>query len=77
MCQGRLEGFKMEKAVDAEGLGVESGEGIKIVQLGHDISSVQSLSCVQLFGPHGLQHARPPCPSPAPGVYSNSCPLSW
>ena len=24
----------------------------------------------------GLQHARPPCPSPAPGVYSNSCPLS-
>ena len=26
--------------------------------------------------PHGLQHARPPCASPAPGVYSNSCPLS-
>ena len=26
--------------------------------------------------PHGLQHARPPCPSPTPGVYSNSCPLS-
>ena len=26
---------------------------------------------------HGLQHARPPCPSPTPGVYSNSCPLSW
>ena len=26
--------------------------------------------------PHGLQHARPPCPSPAPGAYSNSCPLS-
>ena len=26
--------------------------------------------------PHGLQHARPPCPSPAPGVYSNLCPLS-
>ena len=24
-----------------------------------------------------LQHARPPWPSPAPGVYSNSCPLSW
>ena len=28
------------------------------------------------LGPHGLQHARPPCPSPTPGVYSNSCPLS-
>ena len=27
--------------------------------------------------PHGLQHARPPCPSLTPGVYSNSCPLSW
>ena len=26
--------------------------------------------------PHGLQHARPPCPSPTPGVYSNPCPLS-
>ena len=26
--------------------------------------------------PNGLQHARPPCPSPTPGVYSNSCPLS-
>ena len=25
---------------------------------------------------HGLQHARPPCPSPTPGVYSNSWPLS-
>ena len=24
---------------------------------------------------HGLQHARPPCPSPTPGVHSNSCPL--
>ena len=26
--------------------------------------------------PHGLQHARLPCPSPIPGAYSNSCPLS-
>ena len=26
--------------------------------------------------PHGLQHARPPCPSPTPGAYPNSCPLS-
>ena len=26
--------------------------------------------------PHGLQHARPPCPSPTLRVYSNSCPLS-
>ena len=26
--------------------------------------------------PHGLQHTRPPCPSPTPGVHPNSCPLS-
>ena len=26
---------------------------------------------------HGLQHATPPYPSPTPGVYSNSCPLSY
>ena len=26
--------------------------------------------------PHDSQHASPPCPSPAPGVHSNSCPLS-
>ena len=26
---------------------------------------------------HGLKHARLPCPSPTPRVYSNSCPLSW
>ena len=27
--------------------------------------------------PHESQHARPPCPSQTPGVYSNSCPSSW
>ena len=27
--------------------------------------------------PHGLQHARPPCPSPTPGVHSDSHPSSW
>ena len=26
--------------------------------------------------PHGLQNTRTPCPSPTPGVYANSCPLS-
>ena len=26
--------------------------------------------------PHGPQHARPPCPSPTPGVHPNPCPLS-
>ena len=41
-------------------------------------SSVQ-FSCSVMsdsLWPHGLQQARPPCPSPTPRVYSNSCPLS-
>ena len=27
--------------------------------------------------PHRLKNARPPCPSPTPGGYPNSCPASW
>ena len=41
-------------------------------------SSVQ-FSCSVMsdsLRPHESQHARPPCPSQAPGVYSNSCPSS-
>ena len=40
------------------------------------ISSVQSLSHVQLFATPEPQHARPPCPSPTLGVHPNPCPLS-
>ena len=40
-----------------------------LVQFSHSVVS-NSLQ------PHGLQHARLPCPSPIPGAYSNSCPLS-
>ena len=39
-------------------------------------SSVESLSRVQLFVTSYTAAARPPCPSPTPRVYSNSCPLS-
>ena len=41
--------------------------------------SVQSSHSVlsDSLWPHELQHARPPCPSPTPGVYSNPCPSSW
>ena len=40
-------------------------------------SLVQLLSCVWLTACQGLQHARPPCPSPTPGACSSSCPSRW
>ena len=42
------------------------------------LSSVQFSHSVvsDSLRPHELQYARPPCPSPTPGVYSNPCPLS-
>ena len=40
------------------------------------ISSVLSLIRVWPLVTHEPQHARSPCPSPTPGVYPNSCPLS-
>ena len=41
-------------------------------------SSVQFSHSVMFnsLRPHGLQHNRPPCPSPTPGVYSNLCQMS-
>ena len=44
-------------------------KGISSVQFSHSVMS-------NSFRPHESQHARPPCPSPAPGVHSNSCPSS-
>ena len=44
----------------------------------HNLYSVQ-FSCSVMsdsLQPHELQHARPPCPSPTPGVHPNPCPLS-
>ena len=44
----------------------------------YQINSIQ-LSCSVVsdsLQPHELQHARPLCPSPTPGVHSNSCPSS-
>ena len=39
------------------------------VQFSHSVMS-------NSLWPHGLQHTRPPCPSPTPGDYPNACPLS-
>ena len=43
-----------------------------------NLPSVQFSQSVMSYSlwPHGLQHTRPPCPSPIPRVYVNSCPLS-
>ena len=49
-----------------------------ITKIWNNLSSVQSSRSVisDSLQPHGLQHTRLPCPSPSPGVYSDSCPSS-
>ena len=42
----------------------------------HQFSSVQLLSCIQLFETPWTTARKAPCPSPTPGAYPNSCPLS-
>ena len=47
---------------------------IVILKLHWFIVVFQSLSCIQLFATHGLQHARLPCPSTISQSLLNSCP---
>ena len=59
-------------------------DGIKSTSLWNDTKKDNINSSVQFsrsvvynsLRPHGLQHTRPPCLSPTPRVYSNSCPSS-
>ena len=68
----------------AKGSGKKLILGEKEVNYGHvkyetvQFSSVQFSRSVMSdsLQPHELQHARPPCPSPTPGVHSNSRPWS-
>ena len=46
------------------------GQNRSSVQFSHSVVS-------DSLRPHESQHARPPCPSPTPRVYPNSCPSSW
>ena len=46
----------------------EESDGLQSSQFSHSVVS-------DSLRPHELQHARPPCPSPTPGVHSNPCPL--
>ena len=53
---------------------------LKVESLPFWSSSVSQFSCSVMsdsLRPHGLQHTRPPCPSPTPRAYSNSCPSCW
>ena len=54
------------------------GKYVGIELLDHRIDVSQFSRSVMSYSlrPRGLWHARPPCPSPTPGVYSNSRPLS-
>ena len=45
---------------------------IKLISLNDQFSHSVVSDSLQ---PHGLRHARPPCPSPTAVVYSDSCPL--
>ena len=59
-------------------LGLFSHQRSNVIYHPEMLSSVQ-FSCSVVsdsLPPHGLQHARPPCPSPTPGVYSDLGPLS-
>ena len=51
---------------------------VKIFLKGFQVLSVQFSRSVMSdsLRPHEPQHARPPCPSPTPGVHPNPCPLS-
>jgi len=65
-------------------LGDLPNTGIKLRSPAWRVESLLTFSSVQFshavesnsLWPHELQHARPPCPSPTPGVHSNSCPSS-
>ena len=59
-------------------LGALSRKSLPTLKNANVISTVQFSHSVvsDSLQPHESQHARPPCPSPTPGVYSNPCPSS-
>ena len=65
----RIPGFHCCVLHSIPGWGPEIPQAASSVQFSRSVVS-------DSLRPRGLQHARPPCPSPTPGVYSDSCPLS-
>ena len=59
-------GKKQKQNQTNPGKGQESPRSISSVQFSHSVMS-------DSLRPHELQHARPPCPSPTPGVHPNLC----
>ena len=74
VVQGILKSLLQHHSLKAS---ILQGSGFFMIQLSQ-FSSVQFSGSVvsDNLWPHGLQHARPPCPKPTPRVYSNSCPQS-
>ena len=79
MAEGEeLKSLLMKVKEEGEKTGLNLNIQKTKIMVSSSINSVQ-FSCSVMSNslwPHGLQHARPPCPSPTPGVYSNSCLLS-
>ena len=68
-CPGFSSCNTWASAIAAPGLWRTSSVVVAVHQFSHSVVS-------DPLRPHGPQHTRPPCPSPTPSAYSNSCPLS-
>ena len=67
----RINSFPNKKMAFWQFIRMKRCSTLIIVQFSYSVTS-------DSLRPHGTQHTRPPCPSPTPGVYPNSCPLnSW
>ena len=73
-----LKSLLMKVKEESEKAGLKLNIQKTTIMASGSISSVQFSRSVMSdsLQPHESQHARPACPSPTPGVYSNSCPLS-
>ena len=80
-----LKSLLMKVKEESEKVGLKLNIGKTKIMASGPITSWQIDETVQFscsvvsdsLRPHEPQHTRPPCPSPTPRVYPNSCPLSW
>ena len=74
-----LGSITLSKASEGDGIPAELFQILKddVVKVLHSVQfSSDTQSCPTFCDPHEPQHARPPCPSPTPGVHPNPCPSS-